>query len=74
MSALLEVEGLRVRLPTPTGYATIVDGVDYHVEPAQVFGVAGESGSGKTVSMLALLGLLPTGAVEIGRASCRERV
>jgi oligopeptide transport system ATP-binding protein len=69
MTALLEVEGLRVRLPTPTGFATVVDGVDYSVEPAQVFGVAGESGSGKTMSMLALLGLLPPGAVVEGRAS-----
>ena len=69
MTALLEVEGLRVRLPTPSGFATIVDGVDYRVEPAQVFGVAGESGSGKTISMLALLGLLPAGAVVEGRAS-----
>ncbi len=69
MSAVLEVEGLRVRLPTPTGFATVVDGVDYHVEPAQVFGVAGESGSGKTISMLALLGLLPAGAVVEGRAA-----
>jgi len=33
----LEVEGLRVRLPTPRGFATVVDGIDYHVEPAQVF-------------------------------------
>jgi oligopeptide transport system ATP-binding protein len=69
VAALLEVEGLRVRLPTPTGLATVVDGVDYHVEPAQIFGVAGESGSGKTMSMLALLGLLPTGARVEGRAS-----
>ena len=69
MTALLEVEGLRVRLPTPSGFATIVDGVDYEVEPAQVFGVAGESGSGKTISMLALLGLLPAGAVVEGRAT-----
>jgi oligopeptide/dipeptide ABC transporter ATP-binding protein len=69
VSALLDVEGLRVRLPTPTGFATIVDGVDYQVEPAQVFGVAGESGSGKTISMLALLGLLPQGSVVEGRAS-----
>jgi oligopeptide transport system ATP-binding protein len=68
MTAVLEVEGLRVRLPTPTGFATVVDGVDYHVEPAQVFGVAGESGSGKTMSMLALLGLLPAGAVVEGSA------
>ena len=67
MTAVLEVEGLRVRLPTPTGFATVVDGVDYRVEPAQVFGVAGESGSGKTMSMLALLGLLPPGAVVEGR-------
>jgi oligopeptide/dipeptide ABC transporter ATP-binding protein len=66
---LLEVEGLRVRLPTPTGFATVVDGVDYQVEQAQVFGVAGESGSGKTMSMLALLGLLPPGSVVEGRAS-----
>ena len=69
MTAVLEVEGLRVRLPTPTGFATVVDGVDYRVEAAQVFGVAGESGSGKTVSMLALLGLLPAGAVVEGRAA-----
>jgi oligopeptide transport system ATP-binding protein len=69
VTAVLEVEGLRVRLPTPTGFATVVDGVDYRVEPAQVFGVAGESGSGKTMSMLALLGLLPPGAVVEGRAS-----
>jgi oligopeptide transport system ATP-binding protein len=68
VSALLEVEGLRVRLPTPTGYATVVDGVDYSVQQAQVFGVAGESGSGKTISMLALLGLLPQGSVVEGRA------
>jgi oligopeptide/dipeptide ABC transporter ATP-binding protein len=52
---VLAVEGLRVRL----GEATIVDGVDYEVQPGEVFGIAGESGSGKTISMLALLGLLP---------------
>jgi oligopeptide transport system ATP-binding protein len=69
VTALLEVEGLRVRLPTPSGFATVVDGVDYQVEPAQVFGVAGESGSGKTMSMLALLGLLPAGALVEGRAA-----
>jgi oligopeptide/dipeptide ABC transporter ATP-binding protein len=57
--SVLAVEGLRVRLPTPQGDVAVVDGVDYAVEPAQVFGVAGESGSGKTMSMLALLGLTP---------------
>jgi oligopeptide transport system ATP-binding protein len=52
---VLAVEGLRVRV----GDATIVDGVDFEVQPGEVFGIAGESGSGKTISMLALLGLLP---------------
>jgi oligopeptide transport system ATP-binding protein len=67
--SLLEVEGLRVRLATASGLATVVDGVDYAVEPQHVFGVAGESGSGKTMSMLALLGLLPAGAVVEGSAA-----
>ena len=64
--SLLEVEGLRVRLPTTRGLVTVVDGVDYAVEHGEVFGVAGESGSGKTMSMLSLLGLLPDGAVVEG--------
>ena len=66
--SLLEVEGLRVRLATAGGAVTVVDGVDYAVEPGEVFGIAGESGSGKTLSMLALLGLLPEGAVVDGVA------
>jgi oligopeptide transport system ATP-binding protein len=68
MSSLLDVEGLRVALPTAAGLVTIVNRVDYAVEPGEVFGVAGESGSGKTISMLALLGLLPAGSVTDGRA------
>jgi oligopeptide transport system ATP-binding protein len=71
--SLLEVEGLRVRLATPNGAVTVVDGVDYSVESGEVFGVAGESGSGKTMSMLALLGLLPEGAVVDGTARFADR-
>jgi oligopeptide transport system ATP-binding protein len=65
---LLEVDGLRVRLPTRAGPATVVDGIGYHVEPGEVFGIAGESGSGKTMSVLALMGLLPPGGAAEGRA------
>ena len=60
--SLLEVEGLKVKLRGADGPVPIVHGVDYRVERGEVFGVAGESGSGKTISMLALLGLLPEGA------------
>jgi oligopeptide/dipeptide ABC transporter ATP-binding protein len=65
---VLEVDALRVSLPTAEGRVTVVDGVDYRVGAGEVFGVAGESGSGKTMSMLALLGLLPQGAHVEGRA------
>ena len=70
--SLLSVESLRVRLPTPAGLVTVVDGVDYEVEPGQVFGVAGESGSGKTMSVLALLGLLPPGVGSLMRRPSTE--
>ena len=62
MTALLTVRGLRVSLPTVTGLVTVVDGVDFDVEVGQVYGLAGESGSGKTISVLSLLGLLPDGS------------
>jgi oligopeptide transport system ATP-binding protein len=68
MSALLDVEGLSVRLPTASGPITIVDDVSYQVEEGQVFGVAGESGSGKSISVLALMRLLPDGAEITGSA------
>lgn len=56
---LLEVEGLRVTLPSASGPVTVVDRVDFVVDQGQVLGLAGESGSGKTMSALAVLGLLP---------------
>jgi oligopeptide/dipeptide ABC transporter ATP-binding protein len=68
LRTLLSVQGLRIRLPTAAGLVTVVDGIDYEVEVGQVFGIAGESGSGKTISVLALLGLLPEGAQVEGSA------
>jgi oligopeptide/dipeptide ABC transporter ATP-binding protein len=69
MSALLELDSLRVRLPGHGGPVTVVEGVSYSVDQGTVFGVAGESGSGKTMSALALLGLLPPGAEVEGVAT-----
>jgi oligopeptide transport system ATP-binding protein len=66
---LLDVERLSVRLPTASGPITIVDEVSYRVEEGQVVGVAGESGSGKTISVLALMRLLPEGASVAGSAT-----
>jgi len=71
--SLLEVDELRVRLRGAGGLLTVVDGVGYRVDQGEVFGVAGESGSGKTMSMLALLGLLPEGAVVGGHVRFEDR-
>jgi oligopeptide transport system ATP-binding protein len=67
-TALLDVHDLRISLPGPSGPVTIVDGVDFEVHPGQVFGLAGESGSGKTMTALSLLQLLPPRARTSGAA------
>ncbi len=64
MKPLLEVSDLRVDI----GGLNIVDGLSFELQAGHVFGLAGESGSGKTMTALALLGLLPGGARTSGRA------
>ena len=62
MGALLEVDGLTVELPTRSGYQKAVDDISFAVAEGEVMGIAGESGSGKTLTALSLFGLLPYGA------------
>jgi oligopeptide transport system ATP-binding protein len=62
MDELLRVEDLTVALPTRSGYAKAVDGMSFAVDSGEVLGIAGESGSGKTITALSLFGLLPNGA------------
>ena len=68
MTPLLEVEDLRISLPSRAGDVRIVDGVSFEVRPGQVFGLAGESGCGKTMTALSLLRLLPASARTSGHA------
>jgi oligopeptide transport system ATP-binding protein len=68
VSALLEVEDLSVRLPGRHGDQYAVRSVGFTVGESEVVGIAGESGSGKTLSVLALMGLLPTGGTAAGSA------
>ncbi len=56
---LLEVSGLRVRFRSRGGTVHAVQGISFTVEPGQTLAIIGESGSGKTVSAYAVLGLLP---------------
>lgn len=62
-SCLLDIKNLHVRFPVGTKTAHIVKGVDLHVKRGEILGVIGESGSGKTITGLALLRLLPEAAV-----------
>ena len=56
---LLEVSGLSVSRRERRDWVKLVDGVDLSLGRGEVLGVCGESGSGKTLTSLAVLGLLP---------------
>ncbi len=62
MASVLEVTDLRVSFPSDTGVVAAVRGLSYHVGAGEVLGIVGESGAGKSVSALAVMGLLPAGA------------
>jgi oligopeptide/dipeptide ABC transporter ATP-binding protein len=68
MSALLSVDELSV---TYAGGVRAVRGVSFSLEPGQVLGLAGESGSGKTTVGLSLLRLLPASATVTGSVRLR---
>ncbi|MFJ4854211.1 ABC transporter ATP-binding protein [Streptomyces sp. NPDC088730] len=63
---LLRVRGLTVTLPGAGGGIRLVDGVDLDVRPGEILGIAGESGSGKTVTGMTLVGLGPERATVTG--------
>ncbi len=62
---LLLVEDLKVYFRSDDRMARAVDGISYEVKPAETVSIVGESGCGKTVSALSLLGLIPNPPGEI---------
>ena len=67
--ALLEVENLSVEFSTTNGIIRAVDRLSFAVQPGQTLGIVGESGCGKSVTSLAIMGLLqkPAGRIAGGR-------
>jgi peptide/nickel transport system ATP-binding protein len=57
-SHLLEVTDLRTWFDTERGLVRAVDGVSFHVDVGETLGIVGESGCGKTVASLSMLGLV----------------
>jgi peptide/nickel transport system ATP-binding protein len=66
VSRLLEVDDLRVTLQTARGPADALRGVSFTLDRGDTVGLIGESGCGKSITALALMGLLPEGAVVRG--------
>jgi peptide/nickel transport system ATP-binding protein len=63
---LLTVRDLRITLPTPRGPALALRGVSFDLARGGTLGLIGESGCGKSLTALALMGLLPEGAMVQG--------
>ena len=59
---ILEVEGLSVDIPVPSGMLHPVQDLSFHVDRGETLAIVGESGCGKSLTSLALMDLLPTKA------------
>ncbi len=57
--SILSVEGLEVTFATEDGPLKAVDGISFYLERGRTLGLVGESGCGKTVTALSILGLVP---------------
>ena len=59
MAKLLEVYNLTTHFYTDNGVVEAVDGISYSVDEGEIVGIVGESGCGKSVSALSIMGLIP---------------
>lgn len=62
---ILSVEGLTVSVRTETGDRPLVEGLSFTLRRGETLAIAGESGSGKSITSLAIMGLLPPPAVRV---------
>ncbi len=67
--ALLRVQDLVIEFTTPQRVVRAVDGLSFEVNENETLGIVGESGCGKTVTGLSLLGLIPSPPGRIARGS-----
>ncbi|HZM33467.1 MAG TPA: ABC transporter ATP-binding protein [Burkholderiales bacterium] len=71
---ILEVEDLRVEFPTRRGELTALDQVSFQIKEGEILGVVGESGAGKSITGLAVIGLLePPGRIAGGEVRLEGR-
>jgi oligopeptide transport system ATP-binding protein len=75
MSMLLEVKGLETRFYTQEGIVKAVNGISYDLDEGETLGIVGESGCGKSVSVLSMMRLIPSppGKITDGQVVFEER-
>ena len=66
MEKILSVENLTVNFPCKNGPVNVVDGVSFDIQRGETFGLVGESASGKTITALAILGLVEAPGIITG--------
>ncbi|GAB6145964.1 ABC transporter ATP-binding protein [Desulfocicer niacini] len=68
-TAILTVQDLKVRFHTRDAVIHAVNGISFDLQPRETLGIVGESGCGKSVMSLAMMGLIPMppGKIESGR-------
>ncbi|MDE2604767.1 MAG: ABC transporter ATP-binding protein [Burkholderiales bacterium] len=69
--AVLEVRGLRTEFTTDDGSFPAVDGVSFSVDAGRTLAIVGESGCGKSVTSLSIMGLVPNPPGRIAGGSIR---
>jgi oligopeptide/dipeptide ABC transporter ATP-binding protein len=69
----LEISDLHIDAFRDDERLPLVEGVELRVSPGEVCGIVGESGAGKTLTVRALLGLLPSGMVARGEIAFDDR-
>ena len=70
MTTILRVNDLVTKFYTPEGTVNALNGISFHLDESETIGIVGESGCGKSVSMLSILRLIPQppGKIEQGEA------
>jgi len=69
MAALLKVENLKVELSTVNGIAPVIDNLSFELKAGETLSIVGESGCGKSMTALGIMGLLPENIGRIASGS-----
>ena len=64
--SLLDVRDLNIFFKSEKNPVPVVSGLDFHIEESEIFGLVGESGCGKSITALSIMGILPQNAFARG--------